>query len=72
MGLGVELRGHKVPHYIPATVAATSFGHGGTSGCVAWYDPMTTIAWAILGCRTFESWMQSMLAINAALLAATD
>jgi beta-lactamase class C len=71
-GLGVELHGHKVPHYIPATAAALSFGHAGTSGCVAWYDPTTTIAWAILGCRTFESWMQSMLAINAALLASTD
>jgi beta-lactamase class C len=70
-GLGVELHGHKVPHYIPTSVAATSFGHGGTSGCVAWYDPTTKVAWAMFGSRTFESWMQSMPAINGALLVGT-
>ncbi len=67
-GLGVELRGDKVPHYAPAEASPLSFGHAGASGCLAWCDQAARVAWAMLGCRTFESWWQSWPAIGAAIL----
>ena len=70
-GLGVELHGEKVPHYIPAEASPTSFGHAGASGCLVWYDQGAGIAWSMLACRTFESWWQSWSLIGAALLAQT-
>lgn len=71
-GLGVELRGDKVPHFSPAQASPASFGHAGASGCLAWCDQKARVAWAMLGCRTFQSWWQSWPAIGAAILAATD
>jgi len=68
-GLGVELRGDKVPHFSPAEASPTSFGHAGASGCLAWCDPTVKVAWTMLSCRTFESWWQRWAAIGAAFLA---
>ncbi len=68
-GLGVELRGDKTPHFSPAEASPTSFGHAGASGCLAWCDQTVKVAWAMLGCRTFESWWQSWSPIGTALLA---
>jgi CubicO group peptidase (beta-lactamase class C family) len=67
-GLGVELRGDKVPHFSPAEASPTSFGHAGASGCLAWCDQTVGVAWTLLGCRTFESWWQNWSAIGAAIL----
>jgi len=69
-GLGVELRGDKTPHFAPAEASPTSFGHAGASGCLAWADPSTGVAWAMLGPRTYESWWHRWPAIGAAVLAA--
>ena len=68
-GLGVELHGDKMPHFSPAEASPTSFGHAGASGCLAWCDQAAGVAWAMLGCRTFESWWQNWSVIGAALLA---
>lgn len=54
-GLGPEIRDDKSPHWAPSTAAAHSFGHSGASGCLAWSDPATSTAWAILGTRTADS-----------------
>jgi beta-lactamase class C len=70
-GLGVELRGDKVPHYSPVEASPTSFGHAGASGCLVWYDQRAGIAWSMLSCRTFESWWQNWSTISATLLAST-
>jgi CubicO group peptidase (beta-lactamase class C family) len=67
-GLGVELRGDKIPHFSPAQASPASFGHAGASGCLAWCDQAAGVAWSMLSCRTFESWWQSWSAIGAALL----
>ncbi len=70
-GLGAELRDRKLPHWAPIEAGATSFGHSGASGCVAWYDPPTATAWAILGSRTADSgWLvRRAPAIGSAILA---
>ncbi len=71
-GLGPELRGVKTPHWIPAEVPLGSFGHTGGSGCLVWYDPDTTTAWAIMGTRTADSgWLlRKSQPVSTALLAA--
>ena len=53
-GLSIEVQGGKKPHWGPATLPA-SFGQIGSSGCLAWYDPASDTAWALLGARTTES-----------------
>ncbi|MHB1161589.1 MAG: serine hydrolase domain-containing protein, partial [Chloroflexota bacterium] len=55
-GLGPELRDEKKPHWVPAppVVSPDSFGHSGASGCIAWADPSSRVAWAILGTRTAD------------------
>jgi beta-lactamase class C len=53
-GLGPEIRGQKNPHWVPDGMP-DSFGHSGASGCLAWADPATNTAWAILGARVADS-----------------
>jgi len=53
-GLAVEVQGARAPHWAPATLPR-SIGQIGSSGCLAWYDPDSGIAWALLGTRTTES-----------------
>ncbi|HEX9017520.1 MAG TPA: serine hydrolase domain-containing protein [Chloroflexota bacterium] len=54
-GLGPEIRDDKAPHWAPPTAGAGSFGHSGASGCISWFDPAASIAWAILGTRVADS-----------------
>lgn len=53
-GLGPELRGTKAPHWIADTVSPDSFGHTGSSGCVAWADPRAAVSWAICCSRAMD------------------
>lgn len=53
-GLAVELQGGKEPHWAPAALPK-SFGQIGSSGCLAWCDPESRVAWALFGTRTTES-----------------
>jgi CubicO group peptidase (beta-lactamase class C family) len=68
-GLGVELRGDKTPHWVPAEAASTSFGHAGASGTLAWVDPVADRAWVLLGPRTIHAWWPEFAVLGAALLA---
>ena len=54
-GLGPELLGHKSPHMVPASASPASFGHSGYSGCLAWADPVTGTAYAVLGGTRFHA-----------------
>jgi len=71
-GLGPELQGGKVPHWISTTASWDSYGHLGSSGCVVWYDPRTDVAWAILATRTIDSgWALTVMpTLTDALLSA--
>jgi beta-lactamase class C len=71
-GLGVELRGEKMPHMAPPEAAPTSFGHGGASGALVWADPTVGVAWAMLTTRTFLSWWRGWGTIGAAILRAAS
>jgi CubicO group peptidase (beta-lactamase class C family) len=70
-GLGPEVRGAKQPHWVPAATPA-SFGHSGQSGALAWFEPATGVAWALLGTRTADGgWLlRRSGTVSAALLAA--
>ena len=52
-GLALEVQGGKEPHWAPPRLPH-SVGQIGSSGCLAWYDPSTDVAWAIAGARTTE------------------
>ena len=67
-GLGVEVRGAKSPHWTPASASPASFGHVGSSGCLAWADPDNHVAWVMLGTRNFLGWWESWAAIGEALV----
>ena len=54
-GLGPELLGHKSSHMVPASASPASFGHSGYSGCLAWADPVTGAAYAVLGGTRFHA-----------------
>jgi len=54
-GLGPDLRGHKRPHWAPESASPTSFGHAGSSGCLAWCDPDRGVSWVLIGTRTADS-----------------
>ena len=54
-GLGVELRGHKQPHWTPGEASPASFGHVGVSGTLAWHDPVADVSWAMVGTRSSHS-----------------
>lgn len=57
-GLTVEVRGDKRPHWTPTSARPESFGHIGSSGCLAWCDPTRRVSWAVLGSRTTDNgWM---------------
>ena len=67
-GLGVEVRGAKSPHWTPPQASPASFGHVGSTGCLAWADPDASVAWVMFGARNFLSWWDAWPAIGAALL----
>jgi beta-lactamase class C len=73
-GLGPALRPHRAPHFAPEQAGPASFGHSGSSGCVAWADPDAGIAWAILGTRHIAAWMGTPLMgeLGAVVLAARE
>jgi CubicO group peptidase (beta-lactamase class C family) len=52
-GLGIEVQGGKEPHWAPSSLP-DSWGQIGSSGCLAWYDTKSSVAWAIAGARTTE------------------
>ena len=55
-GLGVEVRGHKAPHWMPASASPRSFGHFGQAGGFLWVDPEADLACACLTDEPFGPW----------------
>ena len=55
-GLGVEIRGHKQPHWTGTTNSPATFGHFGQSGSFLWVDPVAGVACAGLADRSFGPW----------------
>ncbi len=55
-GFGVEVRGHKRPHWTGAANSASTYGHFGRSGSFLWIDPEAGVVCAGLGDRPFGRW----------------
>jgi len=69
-GLGVELRGHKNPHWTGSRNSAETFGHFGRSGTFLWVDPAAGAACIALTDRDFDQWAKDVWpAFNDTVLA---
>jgi CubicO group peptidase (beta-lactamase class C family) len=55
-GLGVEIRGHKRPHWTGHHNSPATFGHFGRSGSFLWMDPVANVACGALSDRPFGPW----------------
>lgn len=55
-GLGLEIRGHKEPHWTGATNSPRTFGHFGRSGTFLWVDPAIDAALIVLTDEPFGDW----------------
>jgi CubicO group peptidase (beta-lactamase class C family) len=55
-GLGVEVRGHKAPHWTGSTNSPATFGHFGRAGTFVWVDPIRGRGLVVLTDRDFDTW----------------
>jgi CubicO group peptidase (beta-lactamase class C family) len=55
-GLGVEIRGAKVPHWTGTANSPATYGHFGRSGSFLWVDPEAGLCCAGLADRAFGPW----------------
>jgi CubicO group peptidase (beta-lactamase class C family) len=55
-GLGVEIRGHKHPHWTGTRNSPRTFGHFGRSGSFLWVDPVQQLVLAALADHPFGPW----------------
>lgn len=55
-GLGVELKGSKVPHWSGSLTSPEMFGHFGGSGTFLWVDPQRRLACVVVTTRPFGEW----------------
>lgn len=55
-GLGIELRGTKSPHWMPASAPATAFGHFGQSGSFLWVDREAGLSAVSVSATPFGEW----------------
>lgn len=55
-GLGVEIKGHKSPHWTPPSASPSTFGHFGMSGSFLWVDPTRDVGAVFLGAEPFGDW----------------
>lgn len=70
-GLGVEVRGHKSPHWTGPSQSPSTFGHFGQSGTFVWVDREAGVACVCLTDRPFDSWAAELWpAFNEAVYAA--
>jgi CubicO group peptidase (beta-lactamase class C family) len=58
-GLGLEIRGHKHPHWTGDMNSPATFGHFGQSGTMFWIDPAAGIGLVALAERDFGPWAAS-------------
>lgn len=59
-GTGVEIHGHKTPHYLPPEFPSEVFGHFGQSGSFIWVDLGAGVAGVFLGGQNFGSIHKSL------------
>ena len=52
-GLGLEVRGHKSPHWTGSRNSPATFGHFGQSGSFVWVDPVAGRQAVFLGEQPF-------------------
>ena len=55
-GLGVEIRDHKSPHWMPPSASPRTFGHFGQAGGFVWIDPDARVACVCLTDEPFGPW----------------
>ena len=55
-GLGVEIRGHKTPHWTAPTNSPATWGHFGRAGTFIWFDPERSLGLVVLTDREFGPW----------------
>lgn len=55
-GLGVEVRGHKSPHWTASTNSPRTWGHFGRAGTFVWWDPDAGRGLVVLTDRDFGQW----------------
>lgn len=55
-GLGIEIRGHKTPHWTGRHNSPATFGHFGGSGSLLWIDPRVNVGLVCLTGREFGPW----------------
>ena len=60
-GLGVEVRGDKVPHWTGRANSPATFGHFGGSGTMMWVDPAIDAGLVALTDRPFGEWRDTAL-----------
>lgn len=69
-GLGLELRGHKEPHWTAPANSAGTYGHFGQSGTMLWVDPVARLGLVALSDRDFDQWaVRAWPELSAAVLA---
>jgi len=69
-GLGVEVRDHKAPHWMPASASPRTYGHFGQAGGFVWVDPDAEVACVGLSDRPFGPWAAEVWpALGEAVLA---
>lgn len=69
-GLGMELHGHKSPHWMPPEASPRAFGHFGRSGTFLWVDPEAGVAAVALSDEPFGAWaVEAWPALGSAILA---
>jgi CubicO group peptidase (beta-lactamase class C family) len=70
-GLGAEVRGHKVAHWMGTLVSEASYGHFGQSGSYLWIDPSQQCFAVFLGAKPFGTWAKERWpSINDAVMRA--
>ncbi|MCO5312739.1 MAG: beta-lactamase family protein [Microthrixaceae bacterium] len=55
-GLGVEIRGHKSPHWTGSLNSPETYGHFGQTGTFVWIDPVRSLGLVGLGDLDFGNW----------------
>lgn len=55
-GLGMEIRGHKSPHWTGTRNSSSTFGHFGGIGTFIWVDPVADVACVMIAELDFDQW----------------
>ena len=59
-GLGIEIRGDKMPHWTGTSNSPATFGHFGGAGTMTWVDPVAGRGLVALTDRPFDDWPEAL------------